>query len=170
MNRVFFFLTILLLGYHATAFGQTLDYKFQSLFVYNIAKYTQWSAIHSSGNLVIGILGNKSIAETFAKSYQDKKIGNQSISIVNYANAADIRYCNILFIPYSTKVDLDNILAYWGNKDVLICTEHEGWGLKGSTVNLVIVDGKIKIEINSASVKKAGIKIASNLTSLATVL
>src|SRR5690349_1487583 len=117
MQRRFLFLTTLLLGYNAIAFGQTLDYKYQSIFVYNIAKYTQWNTDHTSGNFAIGVLGNKSVVETFEKSMADKRIGNQSIKITNYANASDIQYCHILFIPASTKADLDMILATWGTKD-----------------------------------------------------
>jgi hypothetical protein len=86
---------------------------------------------------------------------------------VHYATAADIRYCHILFVPVSTKIDLNQLLAAWGSKNVMICTERDGWGQRGSTVNFITVDGKIKFEVNNASLNRSGLKMTTSITSLA---
>lgn len=170
MNKLTLFLIFFLFICSVKVSGQTLDYKYQVVFVYNIAKYTQWQPEHSTGDLTIGVLGNKTIAATFEQNLQDKKINNQGIKVTHYANTSDIKYCNILFIPASNKIDLDNLLATWGNKNILICTERDGWGKKGSMINFITVDGKIKFEINTASLKNSGLKMSSSLTSLGIVL
>jgi hypothetical protein len=150
--------------------GQTLDYKYQVVFVYNIAKYTQWEPEYSTGDFIIGVVGNKAISGTFEQNLNNKKIATQNIKVVNYPTTSDIKYCNILFVPASAKIDLDNLLATWGNKNILICTERDGWGKKGSMVNLITVDGKIKFELNNDSLKKSGLKLSNSITSLAIVL
>ena len=149
------------------ASAQTLDYKYQVVFVYNIAKYTQWEPARSEGDFTIGVLGSKEVAATFEQNLQGKKIGYQTVKVVHYATAADIKYCHVLFVPVGAKADLNQLLAAWGNKNVMICTERDGWGQRGSTVNFITVDGKIKFEVNNASLARAGLKMASSITSLA---
>src|SRR3712207_6673767 len=126
MKKQLVILLFLLISCYVKGIGQTLDYKYQVAFIYNIAKYTQWQSEHTAGDFIVGILGNKSIATTFEQSLKDKKIANQNIKIAAYNTVADIKYCNILFVPASAKVDLDNILTSWGDKNVLICTERDG--------------------------------------------
>lgn len=159
-------IALLSLSYFASP-AQTLDYKYQVVFVYNIAKYTQWEPAHAEGDFTIGVLGSQEVAATFEQNLQGKKIGYQTVKVVHYTAAADIQYCHILFVPVSTKVDLNQLLAAWGNKNVMICTERDGWGRRGSTVNFITVDGKIKFEVNNASLNRSGLKMATSITSLA---
>ncbi|MDI1305958.1 MAG: YfiR family protein, partial [bacterium] len=71
--------------------------------------------------------------------------------------------CNILFVPYNCTVPIETILAKFSGKAVLIVTEQNGYGKKGAHMNFVLVDSKLKFEVNLKAINKAGIGISSFL-------
>ncbi|OQX73103.1 MAG: hypothetical protein B6D64_14350, partial [Bacteroidetes bacterium 4484_276] len=75
--------------------------KLQTVFIYNFTKHIEWPPEYSSGDFVIGVLGNSPIIEEIEKLAKSRKIGNQKIVVNKYRTIDDIGQCNIIFIPKS---------------------------------------------------------------------
>jgi hypothetical protein len=150
--------------------AQTTDYRFQSLFIYNIAKMAKWSPEHESGDFKIAVLGNKDIAATIIKALEGKKIGNQEIKVTAYTSLDEAGYNQILFVPANTKISMDKLNKATENKNTMLVTERDGWGKKGSTINFVMIDGKMKFEVNTEAAQKANIKLSNNISAMGIAL
>ena len=71
--------------------------------------------------------------------------------------------CNILLISASEKNQLQNILEMTKNKNILTVSDSNGFALEGVAINFVLVEGKLKFEINSNAINQAGLQVSSHL-------
>ncbi|MES2732727.1 MAG: YfiR family protein [Bacteroidota bacterium] len=143
------------------------DYKFHSLFVYNFTKYIQWPESAQSGDFVIGVFGNSAITSELEKLVANKTVGAQKIVVRKVHSIAEADKLQILFIPQNKSKEFDAIQQSLKGKPVLLVTEKDGFGKKGSGINFVILDGKMRFELNLAATQMAGLKVSSQLSSLA---
>ncbi|SFB70756.1 protein of unknown function [Flexibacter flexilis DSM 6793] len=153
-----------------STFAQTTDYKFQSLFVYNIAKLAKWTPDHEAGDFKIAILGNKQVAETMSQALTNKKVGAQNIKVEVFNDINDVSSCHILFVPATTKVPIEKLTKVVEKNNIMLVTERDGWGRKGSAINFIMVDGKMKFEVNQEAAQKANVKLSNSLTAMGIVL
>ncbi|MEP7263671.1 MAG: YfiR family protein, partial [Bacteroidota bacterium] len=56
------------------------------------------------------------------------------------------------------------------NQPVLIMTEDDGLALRGSCINFIIVDGRLKMEFNKNNMESRNLKIASELLELGKII
>lgn len=151
--------------------AQTTDYKYQAMFVYNIAKLAQWDAGHNTaGEFKIAVLGNPNVTTVMSQFLDGRKVGNQSIKVESYNGVDDIATCHILFVPANTKNSIEKLMKATENRNIMLVTERDGWGKKGSTINFVLVDGKMKFEVNTSAAQRANIKLSNSLTAMGIVL
>ncbi|MDX2196771.1 MAG: YfiR family protein [Cytophagales bacterium] len=167
MNKYFFTVTFTVCTYIALA--QEVNYKVHAMFMYHFTKYVEWPDAKKSGDFVIGVVGSSDINKELETIAATKKAGAQSI-VVKKISASDAATCHMVFIPSSQSSNLDDVLQSGGGKPVLIVSEKNGLCKKGSNMNFVIVDDKLKFEINKASIENNGLKISGELLKLGIVL
>lgn len=146
---------------------QAQDYKYHSVFVYNFTKYVQWPASAQTGDFVIGVLGNSEIISELEKISVNKTVGNQKIVVKKVSSVAEAGTCHILFIPQNSSRQFEAAQEALKNKSVLVITERDGLGKKGSGINFVTQDGKMRFELNQTATQSAGLKVSSQLSSMA---
>jgi hypothetical protein len=149
--------------------AQAPEYKYQSLFMYNFTKYIQWPESAQSGDFIIGVLGNSYILAELEKVAGTKSVGNQKIIVRKVSSAAEGEKCHILFVPKSESKDFESLQNALKSKPVLVVTEKEGLCKKGSTINFIFLEGKMRFELNQNAASTAGLKISTQLVSLAVI-
>ncbi len=55
-------------------------------------------------------------------------------------------------------------------KSVLTVTDGNGMGEKGSCINFKVIDGKLKFELNQATVSGSNLKVSTQLSSMAILI
>jgi hypothetical protein len=163
--KVRFMIPLLVLIFSVKSFGQTNDYRFHSVFIYNFTKYIQWPPAQQTGDFVIAIVGNSPIFEELQKITANKTVGTQKIVVKKYRSAGEIENCQILYVPGNAAFDS----AYEKIKDkpVLLITEKNGLAQKGSGINFIMQDSKWKFELNESATQHAGLKVSKELSKLA---
>ena len=158
------FIAALLLSIGVNA--QSKDYTFHTVFVYNFTKYIEWP--DAGKELVIGIQGGDAQAvQAFEKMAQAKSSADKKFVIKSINKPDDAAACHLIFIPDD---ESDKTAAYaqkFAGTPKLIVTEKEGMIKKGGIINFVTVDGKLRFELNQRALDKAGLKVSSQLLSLA---
>jgi len=158
---VFLILLLLLIKVN---FTQAQDEKFKALFIYNYAKGIEWPS--SSGDFIIGVLGNSPIIDELNIIAQQKKVGNQTIVIKKQNSLDGAEKCNIFVLPPNKSENLAGLLAKVKGKSTLIVTEKSGAIKNGSCINFVLQNDKLNYEISKANIENQGLKVAANLLSL----
>jgi hypothetical protein len=138
--------------------------------MYNFVKYIQWPTESESGDFVIGVFGADDVYNTLKARYDGKPKGSKKYVIQKMSAIADAASCAVVYLGKGKSKDFDALKAATAGKSILTITDNNNLGKKGSCVNFREVDGKLKFEINQASITAASLKISSSLLSVAIVL
>lgn len=138
--------------------------RIKGLVIFSMIKYIQWP--DASEELVIGILSdNQEMIKLFNEIASDRSTSNKKIVIKSFSTIKEAtKHSDILFIPSENSAEFE---TYSNDaQKVLIITEKEGLCKRGSAINLITVDGKLRFEINRKAVEKSALKISSKLTEM----
>ena len=146
--------------------------KYQSLFIYNFTKYIKWPDSYNSDKFVIGVLGNSAIFTSLNEmALAKKKTGNGLvIEVKKYSSVDEIDGCNILFVSENAIDNLGQIDSRTSTKPILVVSDSPGMATKGSVINFVELDGKMKFELNESKAFGKGLIASGSLTSLAILI
>jgi len=150
--------------------GMAQSYKMHTVFIFSFTRYIQWPDAYNGGDFEILVLGDSPIVEELKSMAQVKKVGDRAIKVTKINNVSEIRKCNILFIPTAKSPQIAEVLAKITTQSILIVTEEQGLGAKGSNVNFVIKDGKLAFELNQSATVKQGLKVSNELSRLAILI
>ncbi|TDE31436.1 MULTISPECIES: YfiR family protein [Flavobacterium] len=134
------------------------EYALKADFLYRFVDYVYWKNYSKKQTFKIAVLEESLITTSLLDITKNKKI-----EVKEYKNLNELGFCNILFIPYNCTIPIETILSKFSGKPVLIVTEQNGYGKKGTHVNFVTVDNKLKFEVNLKAINKSGIGISSFL-------
>ena len=161
-NHIFFWGVITLLMGGNPAVSQEnaggKEYALKAAFLYRFIDYVNWKDYSRTQTFKIAILEESPITASLLAVPKTKKI-----EIKEYKDLEEISFCNILFVPYNCTIPIETILSKFSDKPVLIVTERNGYGKKGAQMNFVIVENKLKFEVNLKAINKSGIGISSFL-------
>lgn len=167
-NHLFFLgIIIVLMGVSPTSAQKTIgdEYVLKAGFLYRFIDYVSWKDYSKKQTFKVAILEESPITNALLNIPKNKKM-----EIKEYKNLNEITSCNILFVPYDCTYRLETILSKFSGQPVLIVTERNGYGKKGAHMNFIIVNSKLKFEVNLKSMNKDGIEISSFLLQHAIIL
>lgn len=156
-------------GFHCHA--QPTEYQIKAAFIYNFALFVEWpsrSFAETNSPMTIGVLGKNVFGDSLEQAVSGKAIKGHPLRFKAYSSMAEATNCQVLFISTSEKGRLSKILARLQGTSTLTVTENtDDFIGDGGMINLVIVDNKVRFQINNDAAKKAGLIISSKLLSLA---
>lgn len=144
-----------------------LSSAMKAVFIYNFTKYIEWPQVDSLEFFKIGIIGNSNIITPLFNIEKEKRVGNIRIKIAPLSDPKEIKDCHILFIARSERHRLPEILTEISGKNILTVGDTPDFAAGGVAINFIIVEGKIKFEINSDALNRAGLKASSHILKLA---
>lgn len=161
-------LTLVLLSFFGfSAFCQTSATKSQALFIYNFIRYVEWPANSSTGDFVIGVLGNGSIISDLNDIASGKLTGSQKIVVKQLNSLDEVAGCQLLFVNRSFTNQFADILTKLQGKSTLVVTDRPGMIDKGAAINFVIDEGKQRFEVNRSSIERNKLIVNSKLLEMA---
>lgn len=112
----------------------------------------------------IGVVGDSPVSDALRKVAEQKRALGKPIEVVTLAPGqwTDV---HVLFIVGNTAVE--DAIAHYNNRAALIITESNRRMPKGSMINLINRDNKIRFELNLIEAKESNLRIASQLANLA---
>jgi hypothetical protein len=162
-------IVLLFLTTHCSA-QQATHYEVHANIIYRFTKYVQWPEKKRAGDFVIGIVGDSPLYEELSTLTVGKTVGDQRIVIKKIAAGAAAYNCSILFISQDESRSLKRIALLTYDLPVLLVTEDDGLAKKGSCINFIIVDDRLKLEINKNNILSRNMNVASELLKLATMI
>lgn len=151
----------------STGFKAADTYKYKSIFIYNFTKYIKWPGEPSI--IQIGLVSdNPKVAETFNLMAEKKSSPNRGIEIIKFDASDDLPDgLEVIFIAKDKSDKLPAISGHYQGKNTLIVTESEGALQKGSCINFILKDDKLKFELKESHLEEAELKASKKLLSLA---
>lgn len=144
----------------------SLGDKTKAAFIYNFTRYIEWTD-DSLQTFIIAVLGDSDILIPLKEIEKKKQVGNRRIKIEHCTKIMEIDTCHILFISESECCNLRKIIDTIAGRKILTISDTKGFARKGVAINFVIVNGKIRFEINSRALDATGLRVSSHLLKLA---
>jgi hypothetical protein len=170
---------------------QATEYEIKAVYLYNFLLFVHWPDEQSSSAgagssrgsaadvkntggqsdseqvLTIGIVGADPFGDAF-EQVEGKLIKSKQKTLIikrfgRYRKELDLYQCQLLFISPSEKDNFETILESLNGCAMLTVADNEGFLECGGMINLVKVEKKIRWEINQVPVKKAGLRLSSQL-------
>ncbi len=162
MKKILMLLALLFILHETSA----QNYKFQALFVYNIAQRIEWPNI--SGEFVIGVIGSKQIERELDMIAQKKKMFGNNIKVL-HINTNDLPSAtyHILYIDRNSSSKLDEINSIVSSHPTLVITDKSG--LTGGAINFIDNSSKIEFEIFPSVIKSHQLNVSNSLLNLGIV-
>lgn len=160
------------------------EYKIKAAFLYNFIQFVDWPEEKTSNQkepIILGIIGKDPFGESF-EPIDNKQIKGRK-SLINRFESMDklkasgdkekfyiesMRKCHLLFICSSEKDHLTDILNIVSGHGVLTVGETPEMLKSGGVINFLVVENKVRFEINLAAAKQDKLKVRSQLLRLAT--
>ena len=168
---LFLCMTTDVLGTQALAQEQN-ESQVKAAFVFQFVKFVEWppEAFNDDGApIVVGVVGEDPTSNAIDQAINGKIANGRRLQIKRFTTFRAITRCHILFLSSSQSDNLTRILAAVGPA-VLTVGETERFAHIGGIINFIIVDSKIRFEINPGTAEKARLRISAKLLSLARVI
>jgi hypothetical protein len=144
--------------------AQSVNYKVHALFLYKFTQYIEWPAANSS--YVIGVVGNSPILEELQNLANTRK----NLVIKKLTATSDMSGCQLIFVSENSSNHLATISSKVSGKPVLIISETGSGAKKGAGINFVLIDDKMKFELNKGIIEHQGLKVSGDLVSLSIIV
>jgi len=148
------------------------EYEVKAAFLMNFVKFIEWPderAGTTGSEWVLSIVGASPFGESLNLP-RDKTIRGRKLVIKNTVDHGSIVSSHILFIPASEKDRLPACMAAVKGLPILTISEIAGFARNGGMINFIIIDDKIRFEINPDAAGQVGIRISSQLLKLARII
>lgn len=145
------------------------EYAIKAAYLYNFLLSIDWpKEIFNSPTdaFVIGICGDDPFGDNLDKVAAEKTIEGRKIVLKRFKKetpSSTLRQCHLLFIVPFSRPRMKKLLDELKDYPVLTVSEVNEFMHLGGMINFVIVEEKLKFEINKTAADHAGITIRSRL-------
>ena len=149
------------------------EMRIKAVFLFRFTQFVEWPPDafpdHSSP-LIIGILGKDPFGHLLEQIVQNEKVQDREIVVRRVADAEKAKECHVVFIGESDRDGYVELLRQKETHYVLTVSDTEGFAEQGGAINFYVEKNKIGFEVNTESLKKAGLKASSKLLRLARIV
>jgi hypothetical protein len=164
------FLATALLAHAADDATAALQQRVKAAFLYKFASYVEWpSQMFKAPDspIVIGVSGAEGVAAELEKAVAGRRVGDRPIAVQRLVpGAAPDGCCHILFVGSGTQQS-GELLARARGQAVLTVTEAKGAPPKGSVINFLEADDRIRFDISREAAERNGLQLRSQLLAVA---
>lgn len=149
------------------------EYEVKAAFLYNFARFVTWpdsTFKEAHTPLVIGVYGKDPFGSTLEQTIRDKTAQNQPIVIQHYQDIEDTLTCHILFIGPTEPKELSSLFKHLQTKSILTVGEQNDFCQNGGMVNFILVNRRVRFEINPQAIERSTLSISSRLLKLAQIV
>lgn len=148
------------------------EYALKAGFLYHFCEFIDWpptSFRSKDSPLIIGVLGDNPFGSFLGETVRGEMIRGRRIQLEHYGRADEVRNCHILFVSASEQSRLSSILGQLHGRSVVTVGESDDFISQGGMIALNAVHNRIKLRVNLAAVRGAGISMSSKLLRVADI-
>lgn len=150
------------------------EHQVKAAFLFNFARFVGWppgSFSDPGAPYQLCVVGQDSFGADLEATIGKKTVNGRSFRIVRVNDPRDLTGpCHIVFETASEADRPLEVLKRVGGEGVLTVSEIEGFAELGGVINFVLVDQKIRLEINVDAAERAKLQVSSQLLKLARVV
>lgn len=150
----------------ARAGGPASEAELQVALAYVVLKFVQWPG-GAEGPMALCALDAPGFAEVARAELEDRPVGGRPLRVREARDLADARSCEVVFVGAAGPHDLERAAFLLAEAGVVTFGHGEGLGASGIQFNFYADGGRLRLEVNLAAARRAGVKVSSKLLALA---
>lgn len=160
----------LLAACSGTAAQGTPEIQVKAAFLYKFGSFVEWPAesfAGPDGAFVIGVLGSESVAAELERIVAGRTVQARAVMVKRLRRGEPLARLQILFVGEAESARLAEIAAATQGRPVLLVTESDSSTSRGSMINFVEVDSKVRFDVALAPAERDHLRISSRLLEVA---
>lgn len=148
------------------------EWQIKSAFIYNFTKFVEWPEAALGGPsqpIVIGVLGEKPLAQQLAAVVAGRNVNGRSIDVRHVRTASEARATQLLFVTAAEESRYAAMRSELADSPVLTVGETPSFSVTGA-IGFVQDGEKLRFEINVDIAERSHLKISSQLQKLAAAI
>jgi hypothetical protein len=149
---------------------QASEPQVKAAFLFKFGSYIEWPADtfpRQDTPLTIGVLAADALAAELARFADGRSIDGRPVVVRTIRAGDPLADLNVVFVGRDGSDRLHEILASLRRGRTLAVTEFEGALASGSTINFVVVDGKVRFDVSVPASDAGSLRISSRLLAVA---
>jgi len=149
-------------------------YVIKAGFIYNFTRFIKWSPqsnpYKKNHKYNICVVGNNPFGSILSRLEEKHRLKEHPLEITLDVSQGDYQGCQILFVSTSERYNVEQIVEQAKGFSILTVGDTEGFAERGIDINLLVVENRVKLEINKQCLDTKGFKVSSELLDLATIV
>jgi hypothetical protein len=144
----------------------------QAAFIHKFTLFIDWPQSKTpaaGGKFRICMIGETPMRSAL-EILKGEKVGKGEVELFKITKPSQIPTCKILFISPTEKHRLKEIFQDTKDRPVLTISNYPGFASHGGMINFVVVEDKVRFEINLVTARTSGLKISSKLLRIAKIV
>jgi hypothetical protein len=149
---------------------ESLETRVKAAFLYKFAGYVEWpskSFARPETPVTIGVIGAESLAAELTQAVTGRTVNDRAVAVKRLKAGESLAGVHVLFIGRSENARLDQLTQSAQPRSILTVSESDGALARGSVINFVLTEGRVRFEIALDSAEKSGLKLSSRLLAVA---
>lgn len=149
---------------------ETLEQRVKAAFLYKFAGYVEWppaSFAQANTPITIAVIGADPLAIELTQVVVGRTVNNRSLAVRRLKAGESLAGVHILFVGSAESSRLGQLARNAQPHSVLTVSESEGALERGSMINFVVADRRVRFEVALDSAEKSGLKLSSRLLAVA---
>ena len=174
MKKTILFLVFSIVSLFFPATAVAGDAKIDNIkvaYIYNFIRYINWPESNTKKDVFhICVHKDSDLQEKLLK-LESKTVKSKNIKIFSISGAGkELSKCEVLVLPKLKQAELKEFTTYASPSNILTISDTQGYARLDVMINLVVLDNKIRFEVNLNEVDSAALTISSNLLKLAKIV
>jgi hypothetical protein len=148
----------------------SLERKVKAACLYKFASYVEWPA-HAFTTpeepVTIGVLGDETLAEDLRRLVAGRKSGGRPIAVRPVRDLDALYELRVLFVADRESRRIEEIAAAAEGGATLVVTETKGAIGRGTMINFVLHEGRVRFDVDLTAVARGGLTLSSRLLAVA---
>lgn len=150
----------------------TPEYALKAAFVCKFPEFTEWpaEALDTQPTVDLCVVPPNPFAGALERMAAGETLRGRAFRVREVGTPADLAGCRLLFVPAGAGRLGHALLTAARRQPVLTVGEADGFLDEGGLVNLRLVDGRVRFDIDVEAAQRVGIRFSSQLLRLALVV
>jgi hypothetical protein len=163
-------LALAVLALPALAQGSAAETGIKAAFLYKFGGFVEWpprAFAQPDSPMVIGVMGADALAGELERAVAGRNVQGRAIAVRRVRRGDPYAGLHVLFVGRAETEWLGEILEAASGQPLLTVTDSEEGLARGSMINFVTVDDKVRFDIALPQAERGHLKISSRLLAVA---
>jgi hypothetical protein len=144
------------------------EYRLKAAFMYQFPQFVEWpsTAWQDARSVQFCVVEPNPFGSELEYLIQGESLNGRPLAVKEIYGSDELAGCHVLFVGIRSG-DASAVLRATAGRPVLTIGEAEDFLEGGGIIAMKIVDGKVRFEVQAGNAQKAGLRISSQLLSLA---